>query len=628
MKPTTTTSWFSCCTLKRTTTTTLKERIGDDNSRTKVWKFILFFVFVSQQSGTMKKYFVVTFAFFESFFRIFFFNWLCSSQHYLWLCISRKINKSLKQRKEASKKTLSAQNHQKKLITEKLPWILREKKRTLFFTSFILLIGIAMSFLDLNPISFLLSMLNFSVDVQQFVERILSFVNSISFWSLWSEIDLICCSLFFFLSLIALDRYSREMEREVPVFPHFSEEHKSDLLWGTYRPNLYFGMRTRTGIDAILTGILWYQWTSSINNLRIRTSSIQSLSCPHSFLCLSVWRNRFRYMWFIFQCYWILDFCNHTQEIRHIVRNEDKVRYWWQQHNGRDYGTQLLNDTLNEIELQTTFIKIPGKNGGDWIVRISGSSSRYSKIQNPVVSLLFYFGIEQPNRGHLKLLTPSYKERKPLFGPVRFSGYTPLTRDFIIDIRSGIKTQQRTLSHIYIYICTLPHSEDTIKCIIFSNKFCFWYKENESTSPHTYFNGIFTRDVWNIQRYLRIVYREDLKLPTLDNTIPSHSNVFIIQKYFKLPFQVRPFPDDKQLIDRENPSLLLKRRREQRESVCSNKEWYSLFWFFLTNRWKLHSFQMNAIDFKIIPFWINTFLQLLVSTISHFHYHHIILSNE
>jgi hypothetical protein len=72
----------------------------------------------------------------------------------------------------------------------------------------------------------------------------------------------------------------------------------------------------------------------------------------------------------------------------------------------------------------------------------------------------------------------------------------------------------------------------------------------------------------------------------------------------------------------------LKRRREQRESVCSNKEWYSLFWFFLTNRWKLHSFQMNAIDFKIIPFWINTFLQLLVSTISHFHYHHIILSNE
>jgi hypothetical protein len=29
------------------------------------------------------------------------------------------------------------------------------------------------------------------------------------------------------------------------------------MLWGTYRPNLYFGMRTRVP-ESILTGIMWY----------------------------------------------------------------------------------------------------------------------------------------------------------------------------------------------------------------------------------------------------------------------------------------------------------------------------------------------------------------------------------
>ncbi len=37
-----------------------------------------------------------------------------------------------------------------------------------------------------------------------------------------------------------------------------SAAQNASLLWGTYRPNLYFGTRTRSPTDAVLTGLLWH----------------------------------------------------------------------------------------------------------------------------------------------------------------------------------------------------------------------------------------------------------------------------------------------------------------------------------------------------------------------------------
>jgi mannosyl-oligosaccharide glucosidase len=37
-----------------------------------------------------------------------------------------------------------------------------------------------------------------------------------------------------------------------------SAAQNASLLWGTYRPNLYFGTRTRSPTNAILTGLLWH----------------------------------------------------------------------------------------------------------------------------------------------------------------------------------------------------------------------------------------------------------------------------------------------------------------------------------------------------------------------------------
>lgn len=62
----------------------------------------------------------------------------------------------------------------------------------------------------------------------------------------------------------------------------FSESHQDELLWGTYRPQLYCGFRTRSGTDSILFGMMWYE--SSAGPFKIRI--LQSPSLAQSFSVL------------------------------------------------------------------------------------------------------------------------------------------------------------------------------------------------------------------------------------------------------------------------------------------------------------------------------------------------------
>lgn len=60
--------------------------------------------------------------------------------------------------------------------------------------------------------------------------------------------------------------------------------------------------------------------------------------------------------------------------IRHACDQGDGIEgYGYHQHDGREFASQVINDTLSNIEIHTDFIKVPeGKHGGDWGVRISG----------------------------------------------------------------------------------------------------------------------------------------------------------------------------------------------------------------------------------------------------------------
>ena len=38
---------------------------------------------------------------------------------------------------------------------------------------------------------------------------------------------------------------------------HFSAAHNASLLWGTYRPGTYFGLRSRTFPTGLVAGLMW-----------------------------------------------------------------------------------------------------------------------------------------------------------------------------------------------------------------------------------------------------------------------------------------------------------------------------------------------------------------------------------
>jgi mannosyl-oligosaccharide glucosidase len=100
---------------------------------------------------------------------------------------------------------------------------------------------------------------------------------------------------------------------ELPLIKESSKSLNESLLWGTYRSNLYFGLRTRDP-KSLLTGIMW--------------NSIYS-----------------------------------PRNLRHWCEQGELVRYGWIRHDGRNYGSQVLLDR-GGFALSTDFLKVSGGQHG------------------------------------------------------------------------------------------------------------------------------------------------------------------------------------------------------------------------------------------------------------------------
>lgn len=64
--------------------------------------------------------------------------------------------------------------------------------------------------------------------------------------------------------------------------------------------------------------------------------------------------------------------------MRHVCQDSDELStYGWTQHNGRDFGHQVLVD--HGLRLETSFLKSKSEGsgyGGDWAVRIDAQSEK------------------------------------------------------------------------------------------------------------------------------------------------------------------------------------------------------------------------------------------------------------
>ncbi|KAG3116081.1 Mannosyl-oligosaccharide glucosidase [Phytophthora idaei] len=120
--------------------------------------------------------------------------------------------------------------------------------------------------------------------------------------------------------------------------------------WGTYRPGLYLGLRSRTAPEIVSAGLLW-------------GSQLEDVS-----------------------------------QIRHQCRQEDRLqRYGWLQHDGTNFGLQKVEDQFNRLELSTSYARVQTQEVQGWAARVQAApltpqdeQLRRKQVQNNKVSLFFY----------------------------------------------------------------------------------------------------------------------------------------------------------------------------------------------------------------------------------------------
>jgi hypothetical protein len=95
--------------------------------------------------------------------------------------------------------------------------------------------------------------------------------------------------------------------------------------------------------------------------------------------------------------------------LRHVAKSEDQVEIKWLQHDGRTFGSQFLNDSKSNVELTTTFYKVRGEKGGDWVMKIKGNAiTPPTNDDNPArLSIIVYIGMENQQSGTIQLDNPT-----------------------------------------------------------------------------------------------------------------------------------------------------------------------------------------------------------------------------
>ncbi len=127
------------------------------------------------------------------------------------------------------------------------------------------------------------------------------------------------------------------------------------LLWGPYRPNLYFGVRPRIP-QSLAAGLLWG-----------RADTYTELNKRECLGCLET----FREVLFPLVCNAPAD---RPPDVRYTCeQNEGMEGYGWDEYDTRLGGTQTIHDKDNGMDITTSFIKVPGgAHGGSWGARIKG----------------------------------------------------------------------------------------------------------------------------------------------------------------------------------------------------------------------------------------------------------------
>ncbi|KAI1342088.1 glycoside hydrolase [Xylariaceae sp. FL0016] len=161
------------------------------------------------------------------------------------------------------------------------------------------------------------------------------------------------------------------------------------LLWGPYRPNLYFGVRPRVP-KSLATGLLWSKVDNYINV-----------------------QNNFRYT---------------------CEQNEGMAGYGWEEYDTRRGGVQTIHDAGNMIDMTTMFVKVPGgSHGGSWAARIKGEP-REDAPADLKTTVMFWIASEALGEA---VEVADEGEENGYDGDVTFQGRSSTLGDFKLVVTKG-----------------------------------------------------------------------------------------------------------------------------------------------------------------------------------------------
>ena len=192
------------------------------------------------------------------------------------------------------------------------------------------------------------------------------------------------------------------------------------LLWGPYRPNLYFGIRPRLP-KSLTTGLLWAKVDSF--------QSVQS-SQYHGPVGRAEWSFGGK----------VANLCR--LDFRYTCeQHEGMAGYGWDEYDVRNGGRQTIHDAGNQIDLQTEFVKVPGgAHGGSWAVRVKGTPREDAP---PDLKSTVIFSVALDGSGSLDVASGG--DALGYDGTVELQGNSPELGQFSVSVTQGPKTNSHPI---------------------------------------------------------------------------------------------------------------------------------------------------------------------------------------
>lgn len=286
-----------------------------------------------------------------------------------------------------------------------------------------------------------------------------------------------------------------------PEVAQARDESDASLLWGTYRPQIYFGLRPRLP-ESLLTGLAWF--------------GLQDYS----------------------------DF----QHIRHQCSDQDGMKgFTWKYHDGRQFGIQEINDNENNYRIETSFLKVDtaNKNGGSWGARISGFVMDPTK---PASLTTFWYTAIESLESQLGLETemdPGHGIERDI--PIRLTGTAAGIGDFALrieepDAASGNANAQgnRFVTHPSGSATADDYAETVGKSHIFGKRVPV---ESVWKSKEIIQNDIMIRVQQAVQTYGKDKMPDPALTLSLSDQVAPGSTIFAVQKSFTGNFTFDVFFD-------------------------------------------------------------------------------------